>query len=120
MTASKSRRQVALPDPDPSIALAQTVREEFERKVLACRPTVQPTERAKAKRAEFIAALLRRFAVRLKSLFRASAHPTSSGPFNATRGVSLKTEWFQQPHANQSRAKKISSMRRNRDAHPAD
>jgi hypothetical protein len=53
MTASKDGRQVALPDSDP-------------------------IERAKKKRAEFIAALLHRFAVRLKSLFRASAHPTTS------------------------------------------
>jgi hypothetical protein len=81
MTASKEGRQVALPDPDPSITLAQTVREEFEREFRVRNPTVdQVIERAKKKRAEIIAALLRRYAVRLKSLFRASAHPRTSVP----------------------------------------
>jgi hypothetical protein len=60
VTAFKDGRQ---PDPDPSVD--------------------QVIERAKKKRAEFIAALLRRFAVRLKSLFRATAHPTASVPFDA-------------------------------------
>jgi hypothetical protein len=84
MRASKDRPQVALPDPDPSIALAQTAREEFERELLARQPTVDELiERAKKGRTEFIAALLRRFATRLKSLFGASAHPTTSDPFDA-------------------------------------
>jgi hypothetical protein len=84
MTASKDGRQVVLPDPDPSIALAQTAREEFERESLARHLTVdQLIERGKKKRVEFIAALLRRFAVRLKSLFRASAHATTSAPSDA-------------------------------------
>jgi len=84
MTASKGGRRVFLPDPDPSIALAQTAREEFEREFLARQPTVdQLIERAKKNRAESIAALLRRFAVWLRSLFRASAHPTTSVRFDA-------------------------------------
>ena len=84
MTASKDGRQVALPDPAPSIALAHTAREEFEREFLARHSMVaQLIERAKNGRAEFIAALLRRFAVRLKSLLRASAYPTTSVPFDA-------------------------------------
>jgi hypothetical protein len=82
MTEFKNRRQVALPD--PSIAFALKAREEFEREFLARRPTVeQLVERANLQRAEFIAALVSRFAVRLKSLFRASAHPTTSVPFDA-------------------------------------
>jgi hypothetical protein len=57
MTASKEGRQVTLPDPDPSIAVAQTVREEFEREFRARNPTVdQVIERARKKRAEIIAA----------------------------------------------------------------
>jgi len=84
MTQSKDGRQVALPDPDPSIALALKAREEFEREFLARRPTVeQLIARANRQRAEFIAAPMRRFAVRLKSLFCASAHPTTSVPFDA-------------------------------------
>jgi len=84
MTASKEGRQVALPDPDPSIALAQTVREEFEREFLARHPAGDRLiGRAKKKHAELIAALPRRFVVRLKSLFRASAQPTTSVPFDA-------------------------------------
>jgi hypothetical protein len=61
MTASKDGRQVALPD----LSVDQLI------------------ERAKKKRAEFIAALLRRFVVRLKSFFRASAHRTTSVPYDA-------------------------------------
>lgn len=81
MTACNDRRQVALPDPDPSIALALKAREDFERELLARRPTVeQLIKRASEQRAEFTAALLRRFVTRLKSLFRASAHPTTSDP----------------------------------------
>ena len=71
--------QVALPDPDPSIALALKARGEFEHEFLACRPTAeQLIARAKMQRAEFMAALVLRFAARLKSLFGASAHPTTS------------------------------------------
>jgi hypothetical protein len=84
MTQSKDRHSVALPDPDPSIALALKAREEFEREFLARRPMVeQLIERAKQQRAGFTAAPVRRFAARLKSLFRASAHPTTSVPFDA-------------------------------------
>ena len=75
---------VAFPDPDPSIAMGLKAREEFEREFLARRPTVeQLIERANQQRAEFIAALVPRFVARLKSLFRASAHPTTSVPFDA-------------------------------------
>jgi len=71
--------QVALPDPDPSIALALKAREEFEHEFLARRLAVeQVIERANLQRAEFMAALVRRFAGRLKSLFGASARPTTS------------------------------------------
>jgi hypothetical protein len=57
MTALKDRCHLALPDLDPSIALAQATREDFER------PTVpQLIEQAKKRdRAQYIAALLRRF-----------------------------------------------------------
>ena len=75
---------VALPEPDPSIAFALKAREGFEREYLARRPTVeQLIARANQQRAEFIAALVPRFAARLKSLFRASAHPMTSVPFEA-------------------------------------
>jgi hypothetical protein len=75
---------VALPDPDPSITFALKAREEFERESLARRPTVdQVIKRANQQRAEFIAALVSRFAARLKSSFRASAHPTTSIPVDA-------------------------------------
>ena len=71
--------QVALPDPDPSIALTLKAREEFEHECLARRPTVDELiERANLQRAEFMAALVRRFAARLKSLFGASAPSTTS------------------------------------------
>ena len=84
MSQSKDRRHGALPDPDPSIALALKAREEFEREFLARRPTVeQLIERANQQRAEFIAALVPRFAARLKSLFRASAQPTTSVTYDA-------------------------------------
>ena len=68
MTASKDGRQVTMPDPDPSIESVLKAREEFEREFLARRPMEdQLIERAKKNRAEFIAALLRRFVIRLKS-----------------------------------------------------
>ena len=76
--------KVALPNPDPSIALALKAREEFDREFLARRPTVeQLIARAHRQRAEFIAGLVPRFAARLKSLFRASAHPATSVPVDA-------------------------------------
>ena len=84
MRASKDGRQVALPDPAPSIALAQTARAEFEREFLARHLTVdQLIERAKKKHIELMAALLRRFAVRLKcySVRRRILQPLS--PFDA-------------------------------------
>jgi hypothetical protein len=87
MTASKDGRQVALPDPDPSIALHKRRERKFEREFLAHHPTVEVIERAKKERAEFIAALLRRFAVRLKSLFRASAHSTRRDAAKSFEGV---------------------------------
>ena len=75
---------VALPDPAPSRPFALNERKEFEGEFLARRPTVeQLIERAKQQRAEFIAALLERFAARLKSLFRASAYPTAPVPSDA-------------------------------------
>ena len=84
MRASKGRRQVPLADADPPITLAKTARKEFGREPLARQPTVDEViERAKKRRTEFIAVLLRRFVVRLKSLFRASSHPTTSDPFDA-------------------------------------
>ena len=71
--------QVALPDPDASIALALKARAELQHESLAPRPTVeQLIERANLQRTEFMAALVRRFAARLKSLFGASTHPTTS------------------------------------------
>ena len=57
MTASKDECHLALPDFDPSIALAQAERQDFER------PTAhQLIEQAKRDRAQYFAALLRRFA----------------------------------------------------------
>jgi hypothetical protein len=84
MTASKDRHRLALPNPDPSMALAQTAWEEFEREFLSRHLMAgQLIERAKKDRSKFIAALLRRFASRLKSLFRASAHSATSVHFDA-------------------------------------
>jgi hypothetical protein len=68
MTSSKDRCHLASPDIDPSIALAQAARQDFERPALH-----QLIEQAKRERAEYTAALLRRFAALLKSAFRASA-----------------------------------------------
>jgi len=76
-----SMPEVPLVDVDPSIALAQMAREEFERQLLARQPPVDELiQRAKKGRTEWIAALLRRIAARLKSLFRASANPATPGP----------------------------------------
>jgi hypothetical protein len=81
MKVSNKRRHIALSDPDPSIALAKTLVDD--REFRPPNPTVdQLIRRAKKDRAEFIAALLSRFAARLKSLFRMSAHPTTSVPFD--------------------------------------
>jgi hypothetical protein len=56
-----------------------------------CRPghpeVAQLIERAKKRRAEFIVALLWRFAVRLKSLLRASANPTRRDAAKSFEGV---------------------------------
>jgi len=40
MTVFKNRCQVALPDLDPSIALAQAARQDFERQFIAHHPAV--------------------------------------------------------------------------------
>jgi hypothetical protein len=78
MTASKDSCHLALPDLDPSIALAQAARQDFEREFFAHRPTVdQLIERGKNERAAFIAALLRSSSDLLKSTFRASAGVTA-------------------------------------------
>jgi hypothetical protein len=75
---------IVLRDPAPSIAVAPKVREELEGEFLARRPTVeQLVERAKQQRAEFIAGLVWRSTTRLKSLFGAAAHPTTSVPVEA-------------------------------------
>ena len=84
MTASKDQCHLALPELDPSIALAQAARQDFER------PTVhQLIEQAKRARAQYTAALLRRFAqyiaalsrrfvARLRSTFQISTSVTSA------------------------------------------
>jgi len=73
MTASKDQCHFALPDLDPSIALAQAARQEFER------PTVhQLIEQAKRERAQYTAALLRRFVARLRSTSHISTSVTAS------------------------------------------
>ena len=57
MTALKDQCHLALPDVDPSIALALAARRDFER------PTAhQLIAQAKRDRAQYTAALLRRFA----------------------------------------------------------
>jgi hypothetical protein len=73
MTASKDQCHLALPDLDPSIALAQAARQDFER------PTVhQLIEQAKREHAEFTVALLWRSGAWLKSFF-APVHIQDSG-----------------------------------------
>jgi len=67
MTSSKDRCHLASPDFDLSIALAQAARQNFD----------QLTEQAKRDRAEYTAALLRRFVARLKSTFQTSAGVTA-------------------------------------------
>ena len=73
MTASKDRRHIALPDLDPSIALAQAARQNFERLALH-----QLVERAKRERAQYVAALLLRLVARLRSAFQISTSVTAS------------------------------------------
>jgi hypothetical protein len=73
MTASKDQCHLALPDLDPSIALAQAARQDFER------PTVhQLIEQAKREHAEFTVALLWRSGAWLK-LFFVPVHIQDSG-----------------------------------------
>ena len=65
MTASKDQCHLALPDFDPSIALAQAARQDFKR------PTAhQLIEQAKTDRAQYTAALLRHFAQYTAALLR--------------------------------------------------
>ena len=73
MTASNDQCHLALPDLDPSIALAQAGRQDFERPALH-----QLIEQAKRDRAQYTAALLRRLVARLRSIFQISTSvPTS-------------------------------------------
>ena len=84
MTALKDQCHLALPDVDPSIALALAARRDFER------PTAhQLIKQAKRDRAQYTAALLRRFArytaalllhfvARLRSTFQISISVTAS------------------------------------------
>ena len=61
MTAFINRCQVALPDLDPSIALAQAARYDLEREFIAHRLALgQLIEHGKKERAGFIEALRRR------------------------------------------------------------
>jgi hypothetical protein len=73
MTALKDQCHLALPDLDPSIALAQAAREDFER------PTVpQLIEQTRRERAQYTAALLRRFAQYIAALLRRFAQYTAA------------------------------------------
>jgi len=84
MNVFKNRSQVALPDIDPSIALAQAARQDLDREFLAQRHAVNPPiERGKSKYTVFLAQLLRRFAALLKSTFRPSAGVTASARSDA-------------------------------------
>jgi len=66
MTAFKNGSQLALPDVDPSIALAQAARQDFTQKFLADRhPVDQLTAPDKKECAGFAAALQGWFAVLL-------------------------------------------------------
>jgi hypothetical protein len=87
MTASKDQCHLALPDLDPSIALALAARRDLEF------PTAhQLIEQAKRDRAQYTAALLRRFAQYTAALprhFVARLRPTfqiSTTVTAATRG----------------------------------
>lgn len=79
MTAYKDRCHLALPDIDPSIALAQAARQDFAHKFLADRHAVdQLIPSGKRYRAGFTAALQGCFAALLKSTFRTSSGVTAS------------------------------------------
>src|SRR4051794_22528058 len=70
MRHTMATSKLALPDIDPSIAMAQVARPKPEWAVSASHPPVdQLIERARRARSEFTVALLRRFVVRLESLF---------------------------------------------------
>jgi len=73
MTSSKHQCHLSLPDHDPSIALAQATRQDFERPAIH-----QLIEQAKRDRAQYTAALLRRFVARLRSTFQISTSVTPS------------------------------------------
>jgi len=78
MTAFKNRSQLALPDVDPSIALAQAARQGLDLEFLAQRHAADPlTEQGKSKYTIFLAQLLRRFAALLKSTSRSSVGVTA-------------------------------------------
>ena len=69
MAMNTMSRRLALPDIDPSIALTQAARQDFERK-FAQRPAVdQAIQRGKNERAGFIEALRRLFAELLNRTF---------------------------------------------------
>jgi len=73
MTASKDQCHLARTDINRSVALAHAERQAFER------PAVhQLIEQAKRDRAEYTAALLRRFVARLRSTFQISTSVTAS------------------------------------------
>jgi len=70
-------RRLALPDIDPSIALTQAARQDFERE-FAHRPAVdQPTQRGKHEHAGYIATIRGRFAALFKLTTRTSTVPTA-------------------------------------------
>jgi len=73
MTASQDQCHLPLPDLDSSIALAQAARQDFKR------PTAhQLIEQAKRDRAQYTAALLRRFVARVRSTSVISTRVTAS------------------------------------------
>jgi hypothetical protein len=79
MTRSKGRPHLALPDIDPSIALAQARRHEVEQQLLAHGHTIDPLiEPTRNRSVVFIAALRQCFAALLKSTFRTSAGQAAS------------------------------------------
>ena len=76
MTAFKNRSQLALPDVDPSIALAQAARQGLDLEFLAQRHAADPlTKQGKSKYTIFLAKLRRRFAA--KSTCRSSVGVTA-------------------------------------------
>jgi hypothetical protein len=90
MTPSKDWRHLPLPDFDPSIALVQAARRDFEREFLAHRRALdQVLDQAKRDRAKYTAALLLCLVARLKSIFRTSADDdrcSGSAPCRAKYG----------------------------------